>query len=120
MNKMIARRNNLGGGLHARQPRAAAREAAMQKWWNKFAERDVDLFRWHSRKQKKEFLTAGRNAYDQWKVRFERRGLLKDVNFQSSCGRSVAPALSSGKCAFAPERRLKVSMVKVNTLGRRR
>ena len=117
MNKTIARRNNLGHGSHARANRRLARAAALQKWWNKYGYTDGGEFKYWSREEKKAFLLP-KNSYDKWELRFERRGLHLDPTFQASCGRNLVAR--PGRCTHAPERKLRVSLVKVNALGRRR
>lgn len=124
MNKMIERRN-LGSLTrmydkdHRRHVGAARRyqhQLVLERWWKKSNGRDVGLWKFWARQEKKQFLLPGTNAYDKWVHRFEKRKAL-DPAIKLICGRHVL--VPAGVC-WSDDRKLRMSLVKANAQGRRR
>jgi hypothetical protein len=116
MNKMIARRNGFVKAVHSRQNRKLVREMNLQRWWEKTNGRDVGLFKFWSRQEKKQFLLPGTDAYDKWRARFFTRQAL-DPQINVICGRHV---IAPQDTCWSADRKLKISLVKRNAQGRRR
>lgn len=116
MNKMIARRNNLGRVSHSRQNRKLVREMNLQRWWEKTGGMDTHLFHWWNREDKKSFLSPGPTAYDKWNHRFAKLKL-RDPSIHLVCGRHVIAPVD---VCWSADRKLKISLVKNNAQGRRR
>ena|SRR5688572_18416646 len=124
MNKMIARRNighltrmyDTDHRRHVGTARKQAHHEVLQRWWQRTNGRDVGLFKFWSRQEKKQFLLPGTDAYDKWRARFNKRQAL-DPQINVICGRHV---IVPRDVCWSADRKLKMSLVKVNAQGRRR
>ena len=122
MNKMIARRNGLGRGLHGRRDRAVLRAEQAEKlakWWNKLEKTGIGTFKFWRREDKKAWLmptALDSSAYGKWLFRHEKHAET-DPNMPLIVGRHVqAPR----DVCWSEDRRFHGSLVKVNAQGRRR
>lgn len=124
MNKMIARRNighltrmhDVDHRRHVGTARKRQHELVLERWWKKSNGRDVGLWKFWDRQEKKQFLLPGTDAYDKWHARFVTRQAL-DPAIKLICGRHV---LAPADVCWSQDRKLRMSLVKVNAQGRRR
>ena len=124
MNKMIERRN-LGSLTrmydkdHRRHVGAARKyqhQLVLERWWKKSNGRDVGLWKFWARQEKKQFLLPGTNAYDKWVARFRYKAIY-DPQMLHIAGRHV---LVPRDVCWSDDRKLRMSLVKENAQGRRR